>query len=134
MYEDSFKKNDDLKVIVLAKRLIKHTINLTNNQNRYPKKVRFTLVDPIQKTVIDIYKLLLKANYLNTNIHSQYDERQSCQSEAIYLCDILLLYIELSLDSKYINDNSCEYWARQVMDVKRMIFAWKKADNKKSSF
>lgn len=131
---DIFKRNDELKVIVLTKRLIKHTMTLTNNAERYPKKARFTLVDPMQKTVIEIYKLLLKANYLNTNIKAQFEERQLCQSEAIYHCDILLLYIELSLDANYINDRSCEYWVRLVMDVKKMIMAWKNADSKRSSF
>lgn len=131
---DIFKKSDELKVIVLAKRLIKHTMKISNNSDRYPKKARFTLVDPIQKTVIEIYKLLLKANYLDTNIRSQFEERLLCQSEAIYNCDVLLLYIELSLDENYINDKSCEYWVRQVMDVKKMILAWKNGDLKRSSF
>ena len=131
---DVFKRNDELKVIVLAKRLIKHTMKITNNSERYPKKARFTLVDPMQKTVIEIYKLLLKANYPNTNNATQFAERQLCQSEAIYHCDVLLLYIELSLDDNYINDKSCEYWVRQVMEVKRMILAWKNGDAKRSSF
>lgn len=131
---DIFKKSDELKVIVLTKRLIKHTMKISNNSDRYPKKARFTLVDPIQKTVIEIYKLLLKANYLNTNIRTQFKERLLCQSEAIYNCDVLLLYIELSLDENYINDKSCEYWVRQVMDVKKMILAWKNGDLKRSSF
>lgn len=129
-----FKRNDDLKVIVLAKRLIKHTMTISNNSERYPKKARFTLVDPIQKTVVEIYKLLLKANYLNTKVRSQLEERQLCQSEAVYQCDVLLLYIELSLDAHYINDKSCEYWARQVIEVKKMILAWKNADLKRVSF
>ena len=132
--QNQYYKKEDLKVIVLAKRLVKHTMSLTNNQNRYPKKARFTLVDPMQKTAIEIYKLLLKANYLKTNIESQFNDRQSCQSEAIYMCDILLLYIELSLDENYINDKSCEFWVRQVMEDKRMILAWKNADMKRSSF
>ena len=131
---DLFNKKDELKVIVLAKRLIKHTMKITNNSERYPKKVRFTLVDPMQKTVIEIYKLLLQANYLNTNIKAQFEERQLCQSKAVYMCDVLLLYIELSLDDNYINDKSCEYWVRQVMDVKRMILSWKNGDFKRSSF
>lgn len=131
---DIFKRNEELKVIVLTKRLIKHTMTLSNNSERYPKKARFTIVDPMQKTVIEIYKLLMKANYLNTNIKAQFEERQLRQSEAIYNCDILMLYIELSLDANYINDRSCEYWVRLVMDVKKMIMAWKNADSKRSSF
>lgn len=131
---DSLKRSEELKVIVLAKRLIKHTMTLTNNPNRYPKKARFAIADPIQKTVIEIYKQLLKANYMNTKNKEQLAQRIQCQSEAVYLCDVLLLYIELSLDAKYINDKSCEYWVRQVMDVKRMTLAWKNGDIKRSSF
>lgn len=115
---DVFKRNDELKVIVLAKRLIKHTMKITNNSERYPKKARFTLVDPMQKTVIEIYKLLLKANYLNTNNATQFAERQLCQSEAIYHCDVLLLYIELSLDDNYIHrlqKRSMLVWVLQWM-------------------
>ena len=36
--QEIFNKNDELKVIVLTKRLIKHTMKLTNNSERYPKK------------------------------------------------------------------------------------------------
>lgn len=131
---NSLKYGEELKVIVLAKRLIKHTMTLTNNPNRYPKKARFTIADPMQKTVIEIYKQLLKANYMNTKNKEQLAQRIQCQSEAVYLCDVLLLYIELSLDAKYINDKSCEYWVRQVMDVKRMTLAWKNGDIKRSNF
>lgn len=128
-----YQKKDELKVIVLAKRLIKYSMKITNNQNRYPKKARFTLVDPIQKTVIEIYKLLLKANYLKTNIQAQFYERQSCQSEAIYMCDVLLLYVKLSLDENYISNKNCEFWVRQIVEVQRMISAWKNGDIKRAS-
>lgn len=129
-----FNNKDELKVIVLAKRLVKHSMRMTNSSERYPKKARFTLVDPIQKTAIEIYKLLLNANYLNTNIKAQFEHRQQCQSEAVYMCDVLLFYIELSLDDNYINDRSCENWVRQVMEVKRMILSWKNGDMRRSSF
>lgn len=39
---------NDLKVIVKAKELAKHTFKLTSNCNRYPKKYRHSLVDRIQ--------------------------------------------------------------------------------------
>lgn len=37
--------NEDLKVITKAKQLAKHTLIVTNNARRYPKKYRFSLVD-----------------------------------------------------------------------------------------
>lgn len=42
--------------------------------------------------------------------------------------------VELSLDENYINSKSCEFWVRQIVDVQRMIVAWKNGDIKRSSF
>ncbi len=36
---------NDLKVILKAKELAEHTLRVTSNCNRYPKKYRFSLVD-----------------------------------------------------------------------------------------
>ncbi len=40
--------DNDLKVILKAKELAKHTLRLTSNCNHYPKKFRFSLVDKMQ--------------------------------------------------------------------------------------
>ena len=36
--------NEDLRVITKAKQLAKHTLIVTSNARRYPKKFRFSLV------------------------------------------------------------------------------------------
>ena len=40
--------NNELQVIIKAKELSKHTLVITSNANRYPKKYRFSLVDKMQ--------------------------------------------------------------------------------------
>lgn len=54
--------NDDLQVIIKAKDLVKHTVKLTSNCNKFPKKYRFTLCDRMQNKAMSIYELLLEAN------------------------------------------------------------------------
>lgn len=49
---------DDFKLILKAMDLAEHTIRITSNCNRYPKKYRFTLVDKMQNVALDIYELL----------------------------------------------------------------------------
>ena len=44
----------DLKVILKAKDLAEHTLRVTSNCNRYPKKYRFSLVDKMQNGVYRI--------------------------------------------------------------------------------
>lgn len=86
---------NDLKVIVKAKELAKHTFKLTSNCNRYPKKYRHSLVDRIQIRSMDLYEALLEAN----RIHNKTHRRERCEmiTKAITLCDELLFYIELSM-------------------------------------
>ena len=62
----------ELQVILKAMELSEHTLRLTSNCNRYPKKYRFSLVDKMQNKCLCIYELLfyielsMKLNIINT--------------------------------------------------------------------
>lgn len=43
---------NELKVILKSKELAEHTLRLTSNCNRYPKKYRFSLVDKMQNKAL----------------------------------------------------------------------------------
>ena len=118
----------DLRVIVKAKELMKHTYILTSNPNRYPKKFRHSLVDRMQTKSMDIYESLLEANRTN-NVT---DKRLRCETitKAITYCDELLTYIELSMELKCLNDKSTAYWSKMVTDVKCMSIAWRTSERK----
>ncbi len=120
--------DNDLKVIVKAKELMKHTYVLTSNCNRYPKKYRHSLVDRLQIKSMEIYEFLLEGNRINNKT----DRRLRCEviTKAIMHCDVLLTYIELSMELKLLSDGSAEYWSKLVTDVKRMSIAWRKSEQK----
>ena len=117
-----------LKVIVKAKELMKHTYILTMNVNRYPKKFRHSLVDRMQIVSMDIYELLLEANRIN----NQTEKKFRCETitKAIVSCDKLITYIELSMNLEILNPKSAEYWSKMVSDVKYMAIAWRTAEKK----
>ena len=118
----------DLKVVIKAKELMKHTYVLTSNPNRYPKKYRHSLVDRLQLKSMDIYENLLEANRVS-NIT---DKKLRCETitKAITLCDELLTYIELSMELSILNTKSAEYWSKMVSDVKYMSIAWRTKEKK----
>jgi hypothetical protein len=118
--------NTELKVIVKAKELAKHTLILTSNANRYPKKYRFSLVDKMQNKCLNIYEALFEAN--RTDICDFKRERLEMQTRAITYCDELLFYIELSYELHIINSGSMEHWGKMVRDVKHMAIAWRTSD------
>lgn len=121
--------NTELKVILKSKELAKHTLQVTSNANRYPKKFRFSLVDKMQNKSLEIYEKLHEAN--RTDIRHFKRERQELQTQAITYCDQLLYYIELSHELRIINEKSMEYWSKMVCDVKHMTIAWRTTDGKR---
>ena len=118
--------NKELQVIIKSKELAKHTLILTSNANRYPKKYRFSLVDKMQNKCLDIYEALYEAN--RTDIKDYKRNRLELQTNAITYCDELLFYIELSCELNIINAKSMEYWSKMVSDIKHMTIAWRKKD------
>ena len=116
----------ELKVILKAKDLAEHTLRITSNCNRYPKKYRFSLVDKMQNKSLDIYESLTEAN--RTDLTNYKRERSELQTKAITYCDELLFYIELSYKLNIINDKSMEYWSKMVSDIKHMAIAWRSKD------
>ena len=119
----------ELKVILKAKDLAEHTLRVTSNCNRYPKKYRFSLVDKMQIKSLSIYESLMEAN--RTDLTDYKRERLELQTSAITYCDELLFYIELSYKLNIINDKSMEYWSKMVSDIKHMTIAWRSKDRQR---
>lgn len=113
----------ELKVIVKAKELAKHSFLLTSNSNRYPKKYRHSLCDKIQIKSLEIYEMLFEANRIN-NV-TQKSLRCEVITKAITHCDELQFFIELSMDLGILNAQSAAYWSKMVSDVKYMSIAWR---------
>ena len=118
-----------LQVILKAEELAEHTLRVTSNCNRYPKKWRFSLVDKMQNKALEIYEYLHEAN--RTDLKTYGRERSELQTKAITYCDELLFYIELSYKLNIINDKGMEYWSKMVTDVKRMAIAWRTRDKER---
>ena len=57
------KQDNELTAYKKAKELINYTFSITEGK-KFPKKVRFVLVNRIQNLVLDIYTDLLKVNEL----------------------------------------------------------------------
>lgn len=114
---------NDLRVIVKAEELVEHSLRVSSNCNRYPKKFRHTLVDRIQNKSLDIYDNLLEANRTN-NVHRK-QERCELITKVITDCDRLSFYIKLSKNLGLLSDGSMEHWQKMISDVKYMSIAWR---------
>lgn len=119
----------EMEVIIKAKNLAEHTLRVTSNCNRYPKKYRFSLVDKMQNKALEIYEYLYEAN--RTDIKDYKRDRLELQTKAITHCDELMFYIELSNKLGIINVKSMDYWSKMVADIKHMAISWRTKDKKR---
>lgn len=122
------QENNELKVIIKSKELAVHTIKITSNCNKFPKKYRFTLCDRMQNKSMNIYELLLESN--RTHL-SNLSLRNDLQTKVILNCDELLFYIEMCLQLQIIQPNSAEYWSKLVSDIKFMTIKWRAKDKER---
>ena len=117
---------ETFKTVLKAQALAEHTLRVTSNCNRYPKKYRFSLVDKMQNKSLEIYECIMEAN--RTDLRYFKRERSELQTRAITYCDQLIFYIELSYKLGIINEKSMEYWSKMVSDVKHMTISWRTKD------
>lgn len=133
-YQRTSNKNDSpLHVLPVAERLIDYTLNLTDNANRFPKRVRFSITNKIQGHVMAIYDDLLEANEIFP-IRTEADrtERLRLQRTALTECKKLLHMIELSKKRTYIDKDTFDYWTKLTLDVKFMTAKWYKVEKAKN--
>ena len=122
------EKGKELQIIVKAKELAEHTIRITSNCKKFPKKYRFTLVDKMQVKSLNIFESLMEANRLQVGDI----RRTELQTNAITYCDELQFYIELTVRLEIIGIKSAEYWISLISSIKSMAIAWKKGDKERS--
>lgn len=118
-----------LHVLPVASNLIDYTLDLTDNAKRFPKKVRFSVVNRIQDRVLSIRDNLVDANEIYP-IRTERDrvDRLVFQRNALTDCKKLLFLIELSKKRGYIDRGTFERWTKLTLDVKFMAAAWYKAE------
>ena len=116
-------KGSEMTVITKAKELSVYSYRVSMNTDNFPKKARHSIVDEVNKTCLYIHNKLLKTNSIRAE---QKEERSETITEAIYYCDVLLFYIELSMNLQYITAKRADYWSGLVHEVKRMAAAWRK--------
>lgn len=123
----------DFLLLSKAKTLVKHTLTMTDNTKRYPKKYRFSIVNRMQELSIDIYELINTANELNVTRKDELQERLRLQNLAITKCKTLIFFITISLENENIalNDSQAENWAKKCLDVKNMAVRWHAKDREK---
>lgn len=114
------KQDNELTVYKKAKELINYTFSITEGK-KFPKKVRFVLVNRIQNLVLDIYTDLLKVNEIPLK------NRKHIFISVLSNIKVVLFLVEMCLKQKYISFRQCEIWSKHCLNVKYLTAAWMKS-------
>lgn len=115
-------------VIKKAKMLMEYTFTITNSKNRFPKKIRYTLVQRFQDMSMDIVQDLIEANDAGNLTEDAFMARRSYQRHAITLCKMMYVLVELSYNRHYIDGHTMAVWSKNIESVKTMTASWIKSD------
>lgn len=111
--------------------LIAYTLRITNNQSRFPKKIRFSITNRLQDASLLIYDNLLIANEIDPVDIEDYRERKRHHRKALALCKRVLFLIEDSLEQDRIEEGSCSFWSGLVVEVQSRTEDWMESDIKR---
>lgn len=117
-----------LEVFVRAHDLAVYTIKITSNTKNFPEEYRHALTDKITRTAIRIFTKVWAANNVMVRTEDDYRMRRGLQEEAAVLCNVLLPLIEIAWKVFHLESKRVRYWTGKVLDVRKMIRAWREAD------
>lgn len=124
-------ERQELTVITKAKKLMEYTFVITNSENRFPKKIRYTLVQRLQDLSMEIIEMLYNANDVGNITEQERLSRRKYQKLALTKCNMMMCLVEFSYNKQYINSKSLEYWTGLVRNVRILTAAWIKSDKAK---
>ena len=120
-----------MTVFTRCKDLIAYTLQITNNTNRFPKKIRFTITNRLQDMVLQMYENLLMANEIFPVDQEDIRERKRYQRKTLAVSKQVLFLVELSLEQGRIEPESASYWAGLVEEVQKLTGKWMQSDSRR---
>ena len=128
----SKRSTSDLEVITKSYELAAYTIQICSNEKHFPKRYRWCITNKIVETAIEISKYALCANSIYVgNDAEAYDLRLRYQTIALTDTYALLSLMQIAYRTFAIEGDRIDYWTGLVLEVQRLLRAWKQADGRR---
>jgi hypothetical protein len=109
---------EELKILQKIKRM---TINGNKRLKQFPKYEKHLLAADIRQSMYSIGKLTIKANRTKGT-------KKRIQEEIDDELDVLRFCIDIAAhkDMKYLSLGSHEEWSKEISEIGRMLYGWKR--------
>lgn len=119
-------------VIEKAKELAGHTLKVTANEAKFPKRYRFTVVAKlINQSLYILDKLLMAQEIYPEDDPKLLQDRVKYQKKARAKCRSMMTLITVSKEHFGIDAGGIEYWVKMISDVRNMTSAWIRKDKER---
>lgn len=126
------RRKGRLEVHVKAQFLAVHTAKILSNKNVFDPGIDPVIIYRIKNCAYDIFAKTWAANQIRADTNTLNRVwRYNLQEEALLLCDEMLAYIGMAKQVFHLRKPKTKYWANLVVEVKRLIQAWKESDVKR---
>jgi predicted transcriptional regulator YdeE len=117
--------------IQAAKELAGYTLRITSNEQRFPKRYRFTVTAKLQEKALDILDKLIMANELYPNSKTEFDTRILYQKKARAGCRALMTLMEVAANAFKVEAGTLKYWTELAATTMRLITSWTLSDKER---
>ncbi|MSS82380.1 four helix bundle protein [Acidaminococcus fermentans] len=141
----SQRESTPLTVLVEANALVCYTIKLCTDESKFPKRYRWCLTQEIVQSAVNMKANIARANSVYVNNHQSGVLRRTYQQKALAdlaalsaLMDTAFNFFDglrhLDKEDRPQKRVNIANWTAQLIKVKSLILAWKKADAEKFKF
>lgn len=117
-----------LEVLTKALDLADYTITVCKNEKNFPKRDRWILTNRIVEAVLDIAENIRRGNTIRVEREEDFLRRREYQQKATESAEWALTLIDIAYRNLGIETARVEYWTGLVLEVERLISAWRKSD------
>ena len=117
-----------LEVLTKALDLVDYTIVICKNEKNFPKRDRWILTNRIVEAVLDVAENIRKGNTIRVDREEDFIRRREYQQQATESAEWALTLIDIAYRNLGIESGRVEYWTGLVLEVERLISAWRKSD------
>ena len=120
-----------LEVNLKAHDLCVYTLQITKNKKIFTVEYQDALTDRIIDASIEIHTLCWQANNIRVTDPELLQMRLILQEQAAVKCNELMALIELAKKVFHLSAKRAVFWTSKVIEVRRLIRAWKASDAKR---
>ena len=123
----SERKRSTFEVNVKMDELVVYTLQITSNTNVF-KPGHGSIVDLVQKCVVDAGTLVWQANGIRVDSVDSYLERHGKQKDAVVQLNTLLYLITICKRTFHLRSKKVNHWTKLATEAKKLVVSWKDSD------